>query len=244
MSAGIRRIVRARPELLFFPLAAVLLGLNVGPWGFGPNYAVTFALYFTLQRSNVIFPITWSLSVALFASTLGLLLRARRLNGWRSFLLAGTLPFLAVSLFEVPYDLANWATYPGSGTTVFDIVSILTWLALGFTSIGWWRATWRYWVYLAGFLGGFGVWFVIGFPTIDRAVGTALEVAFAFNIGLKVACFPLAALPVWEELRYLRATGATPDGAPEVSPLNRTGPPEDSTPRGSVPLSSSHRRNL
>jgi len=243
MLAGIQRIARTHPEVLFFPLATLLLGLNVGPWGFGPNYVVTFALYITLQRSNVIFPITWSLSVALFVSTLWLILRTHRLNSWRSFLVAGTLPFLAVSLFEVPCDLANWATYPGSGTTVFDIVSILTWLALGFTSIGWWRVTKRYWVFLAGFLGSFAAWFAMGFPTIDRATGSALEVAFAFNIGLKIACFPLAALPVWEELRRLRATGEKPDGALGVSPRSTAGPIEESAQRGGA-LPSTNTRTM
>jgi hypothetical protein len=217
MPSAIRNIVRTRPEVLCFPLAAVLLGLNVGPWGFGPNYLVTFVLYFTLQRSNVIFPITWSLSVALFVSTLWLILRTRRLNAARSFLVAGTLPFLAVAFFEVPCDLANWATYPGSGTTVFDIVSIVTWLALGFTSMGWWKVTQRYGVFVAGFLGGFFAWYAIGFPTIDRATGNALDLAFAFNIGLKIACFPLAAFPIWEELRQLRAPGMKPEEGLGVS---------------------------
>jgi hypothetical protein len=186
-----------RPEILFVPFAALLLVLNVGPWGFGPNYVTTFILYFSLQRSNQIFPITWSLSVGLFGWALWLLYRYRPLNWWRSFLVAGTVPFAAVALFEIPYDLCYATAYPTSGTTLFDIVSIGTWLTLGLTGIGWWKFTRTYAVFLGAFLGGFLLWFVIGFPTIDRATGSMLQWAYAFNIVLKVACFPLAGLPLW-----------------------------------------------
>jgi hypothetical protein len=201
--ARLHELVRTRPELLLGPFAVLFLVVNVGPWGFGSKYIVTFFLFFTLQRSNAIFPLTWSLSVALFIAGLWLFLRARQLPWWRSFLLAGTLPFLAVSLFEVPYDLCVVGTYPHSGVSSFDLLSISTWLAVGFTSIGWWRLTRRYWALFVGFFGTYAVWFAVGFPTIDRASGGALAVAFAFNIVLKIACFPLAGLPVWEELRRL-----------------------------------------
>jgi GNAT superfamily N-acetyltransferase len=72
-------------------------------------------------------------------------------------------------------------------------------------------------------LGGFAARFAIGFPTIDRATGTSLEIAFAFNTSLKIACFPLAALPVWERFRPHRATEADRAGS-FVASLDGSGP--------------------
>ena len=216
-----RRWVRDRPELLLVPLAALLLGLNVGPWGFGPNYVVTFALFFTLQRSNAIFPITWTFSVALFASTWWLFSRRTSLPFWRAFLLAGTLPFLAVALFEIPCDLNYWAAYPNGGTTVFDLVSIGTWLAVGLTSIGWWKVTRGFWAYLGAFVAGFVLWLAIGFPTIDTARGSMLVVAYAFNVVLKIACFPLAAWPVWERFGLIHWVSRGRWGLPSSVPKDR-----------------------
>ncbi len=217
-------LVRDRPELLLLPLAAVFLAVNVGPWGFGPNYLVVFALFMTLQRYNQIFPLTWSLSVALFASTLWLFARRTELAKWRSFVIAGTIPFAAVSLFEIPCDLANWAAHPANGTTWFDIISIGTWLGVGLTSIGWWKVTREYWAYLGGFLAGFGVWYAIGFPTIDYATGPMLAVAYGFNIVLKVACFPLAGWPLWERLDLVRGiSGGRFGSSAAIAPLRPEG---------------------
>jgi hypothetical protein len=211
--------VRTRPEFLFAPLAALFLAVNVGPWGFGPVYALNFALYLTLQRSNQIFPLTWSMSVGLFVWALLYLNRYRPLNWWRSFLVAGTLPFAAVSLFEIPCDLAYAFAYPPVATIGFDMISITTWLTLGFTGIGWWKTSGTYWAMLAAFLGGFLLWFGIGFPTIDTATGSALGLAYTFNVALKIACFPLAAFPLWLGIRNWTGTR----GSNEFS-LSRPGP--------------------
>ncbi len=216
------RVLRERPEIVLIPTAAFLLALNVGPWGFGPNYLVVFVLFFTLQRSNAIFPLTWSLSVALFASTWWLVLRRTPLAPWRAFVIAGTLPFAAVSLFEIPYDLAYFVTFHAGATrggAVFDLVSIASWLAVGFTSVGWWKITRSYGILLAAFVTGFVVWFAIGFPAIDSATGGRLVTAYAFNIVLKIACFPLAAWPLWERLGVIhRVTGGKLGVPAEVPP--------------------------
>jgi hypothetical protein len=217
-SASLPELWRQHPEILFVPLAAVLLIVNVGPWGYGPQYVINFALYFSFQRSNPIFPLTWSLSVALFGSTLWLLYRYRLLDWGRRVLVAGTLPFAAVALFEIPYDLCYRVAYPSAGITAFYVGSIATWLALGLTSVAWWKCTVRYAVALGAFVAGFGVWLAVGFPTIDRAVGASLEVAYGFNLALKVACFPVAALPLWEGLRARkRASDPSKSAAPAPS---------------------------
>lgn len=188
-------------------MAAAWLAVNVGPWGFGPSYLLNFGLFLSLQRSNAIFPLTWSLSVALFAVTLVTFARRGYLSPFRSFVVAGTLPFAAVSLFEIPYDLGTMLRYPSDGAWAFDLLSIGTWLAVGLTGVGWWRIDRRYVAFLAAFLGGFGLWFLLGFPTIDRATGVPLAVAWGFNLVLKVACFPLAGFPIWAELSERRRSG-------------------------------------
>lgn len=209
MVRGLPATLRNRPEILVLPLAVLLVLLNVGPWGYGPGYATTFVLYLTLQRSNEIFPLTWALSVATFAATLWVLLRWGQLNLWRTILVAASVPFLAVALFEIPYELAYGLTYPGT-VTVFEVISMATWLAVGLTSVGGWRLSTVYYAFLATFIAGFVTWYSIGFPTIDRAAGTPLEIALAFNIVLKVACFPLAALPTWTGAFALRPTSRDP----------------------------------
>jgi hypothetical protein len=229
MSRGLRASLRARPELLFAPLACLLILFNVGPWGYGPTYIATFALYFSLQRSNEIFPLTWTLCVATFASTLWLLVRSKLLTLWRDLLVAGSVPFLAVSLFEIPYEVAYGVTHPGT-ITLFEVVSMATWLAVGVTSVGWWRVSSRFSLLAMGVISGFVVWYAIGFPTIDRATGASFDVALVFNLILKIAVFPLAALPVWDGIlaAWRESLNATSGGLPgkgtePLQPKSRVG---------------------
>jgi hypothetical protein len=200
-----RLLLAARPEILFVPLAAVFLAVNVGPWGYGLVYVTTFFVYLSFQASNEIFPLTWSLAWILFVGVLGLLLYRRALTWWRSLLVAGTLPFLAIGIFEIPYDLAIWHFHPDYGVTPFVVLSISVWFTLGFTSVGWWRFTRLYWVLLGAYIAGYIGWAAVGFPTIYSTDPTLLGLAYGFNICLKVGCFALAGLPVFETLLTRRA---------------------------------------
>lgn len=106
------KVLRDRPEIVLIFTAALFLGVNLGPWGPGVAYLGRFLSALALQQTSGLFPLTWGLSVALFVSTWWLFLRRTTLGAWRSFIVGGTLPFAAVSLFEIPYFLFNRLAHP------------------------------------------------------------------------------------------------------------------------------------
>lgn len=66
------------------------------------------------------------------------------------------------------------------------------------------------------FIGGFVVWFAIGFPNIDLASGASLAIAYGFNVVLKIASFPLAAWPLLERLGLVDRFSCGRRGTPVI----------------------------
>ncbi|MCI4353257.1 MAG: hypothetical protein L3K14_07750 [Thermoplasmata archaeon] len=213
----IHELVRARPELLFAPLAALFLLVNVAPWGPGVIYVTTFVAWFTLQRSNPIFPVTWLSAVVLFATMQYLYLRWTRVAWWRTFLMAATLPFAGAGLFELLYELCDKLVHPGWTVSLWTVVSLGTWISLGFVGAGSWKFSTRFWALFGGILLGFGIWSAIGFPVIDLGTATQVAWAYAFNLPLKVACFIVVGLPPLEGFLQFRNQRRTPTPSSEAS---------------------------
>lgn len=193
--------LRRFPERLFAPLAAVWLGVNLGPWGFGPGYLLAFYQAFTFQKSDQILPFTYAAAVVLFAITWGALHRFGRLRAWRGFLIAGSSVFAGPGAFEVIYQEAGSVIHPtvfAGYAMPFVMISYLLWVVLGLTGAPWWRMTRRVLLLVLITLAGWGLWFSLGFPLVIYGSILQFPVAYALNIGLKAAMFLLFILPIWE----------------------------------------------
>jgi len=216
-TARIHEMVRARPEVLFAPLAVLFAVVNVAPWGLGTTYVTTFVAWFTLQRSNPIFPVTWLSAVVLFATMQYLYLRRTRVAWWRTFLMAATLPFTGAGLFELLYELCGKLTHSWWTASLWTFVSLGTWISLGFVGVGSWKFSRRFWVLFGGILLGFAAWSAIGFPVIDFGSPSQVAWAYAFNVPLKVACFILVGLPPMEGLLVGGHPARTPTPSTETT---------------------------
>jgi len=190
---------RRRPELLFAPFAALWLLVNVAPWGFGPDYLYSFYLAFTGQKSDIIFPYTYAFAVTSFVGIFLAGLRWSRLGLGRTFLVAGTVPFAGPGVFEIIFQEAGARFHPGlfiGYAQPYVMLSYGTWVVLGLTGLGWWRLTWRWGVSLAYTVGGFLIWFAIGFPLVSTGSFAQVPWAYFFNISLKASCFLVFAVPI------------------------------------------------
>lgn len=112
------------------------------------------------------FPLTYGLAVALFVYAL--LVLPRHLNLPRRFLVAAAVPFAFTHLYEVPYDLIGrlvwpsdyaWATWP------IVVLLNLSWLALGLSTLPFWRLRWRGAVVLTAVVASFAAWWIWFVPS-------------------------------------------------------------------------------
>jgi hypothetical protein len=206
-------LLRARPEILFVPFAAVWLLVNVAPWGFGTGYLYSLYLAFTLQKSNVILPFTYAFAVLTFAALLGAGLRWTRLGWGRSVIVAGTVPFAGPGLFEIVFQEAGAHVHPYLFVGYADpyvMFSYGTWVLLGLTPLGWWRLTWRWGVTVAYSAGGFLAWIALGMPLVTSGTFAQLPAAYLLNITLKASFYLVFLLPVLEGTRARRPTETNP----------------------------------
>jgi hypothetical protein len=207
--------LRRRPERLFGPFAAVWLLVNVAPWGFGTHYLDSFYLAFTLQLTNVILPYTYAFAVICFLALLYAGLRWAQLEFWRTFLIAGTVPFAGPGAFEIVFQEAGKYVLPYIfvGYAVpYVMFSYGTWVLLGLTGLAWWRITWRWWIALAYSIGGFLLWIELGFALPATGTFAQLPVAYLLNITLKGSFYLVFFLPVFEGMLFAhrsRALAAT-----------------------------------
>jgi hypothetical protein len=202
--------LRSSPEVLFLPLAAVWLIVNVGPWGFGTGYLDSFYLAFTLQKSNVIFPFTYAFAVASFVGLMFAGVRWTGLGPVRTFLIAGTVPFAGPGAFEIVFQESGRFVHPGlfiGYALPYVMFSYGTWVLLGLTGVGWWRPTWRWAVVVGYSVIGFGVWLAIGFPLVTSGSFNEVPAAYFLNITLKGTFYLVFALPVLEGMWAVRTRG-------------------------------------
>jgi hypothetical protein len=201
-------VLRRRPEILFLPLAAIWIAINLGPWGFGVGYLDSFYLAFTYQKTDVIFPFTYAFAVATFLTLMWTGSRWTGLGFSRTFLIAGTVPFAGPGAFEIVYQESGRFVRPEAfvgGAVPYVMISFGTWVLLGLTGVGWWRLTWR-WAFVLGYsVIGFAVWIAIGFPLVTTGTFTQFPVAYALNITLKASFFLVFTLPILEGMHFERA---------------------------------------
>jgi hypothetical protein len=200
--------LRTRPETLFVPFAAFWLLVNVGPWGFGTGYLVSFYLAFTLQKSNVIFPFTYAFAVLTCGAVLFAGLRWAGLGGVRAFLIAGTVPFAGPGAFEVVYQEAGAYFHPAifvGYAQPYVMFSYGVWVVLGLTGLGWWRLTLRWAGVIAYTVAGFAVWFALGFPLVSMGSFAALPAAYLLNVSLKGSFYLVFVVPILEGMYAARS---------------------------------------
>jgi hypothetical protein len=209
--------LRAKPERLLLPLAAIWLLVNVAPWGFGTDYIVAFYSAFTLQKTDAIFPFTYAFAIATFVGLMWAGLRWTDLGVARSFVLAGTVPFAGPGAFEIVFQEVGAAVHPGLfvGYAVpYVMFSYATWVLLGLVGLGWWRTSLGWELTLVFTLVGFAIWIALGFPLVTMGNFVQLPEAYLLNITLKAALYLVFALPVLEGMHAYRNH---PGSAPELA---------------------------
>ncbi len=204
-------LLREKPEVLFVPLAATFLAVNVG--GYGLKFVVAFLQYFTLEQSNQVFPFTLAFAWMVFVSTFAISIKRASLNPPRAFVVSATLPFSGAGGFELVYQVIGERVQPccfGPNAAApfgpYEVLSALTWVALGLTGLGFWKVTSKFLILLALIFAGFAAWVLIGFPQVTWGTFSQYPIAYALNIGLKAALFAIFSLPVIEGLNATRPT--------------------------------------
>lgn len=122
-----------------------------------------------------------------------------RLNVMRCAMVAASIPFGATGLFEILFQTIGVTVHFTWGP--YDWFAISLWAAIGITGLPFWKLTWVFWFSLAGIIGGFWAWALLGFPQVTWGTIENVPVAYAFNIALKVMTFVLFALPMVQGIR-------------------------------------------
>lgn len=202
-----KNLLQKRPELIFLPVACIFLVVNVG--GYGEKFIVSFIQYFTLQLSNQIFPFTLAFAWIVFVSTLVISLKYAHLGFARSFIISGSLPFAGAGGFELIYQMIGTIVQPCCfGATAaspfgpYEILSALTWVSLGFTGLGFWKLTRKFWIASLIVVAGFALWVLIGFPQVTWGDFSQYPLAYVLNIGLKGGLFAVFAIPLIEGMMF------------------------------------------
>ncbi|MHB8565494.1 MAG: hypothetical protein ACYC7D_04590 [Nitrososphaerales archaeon] len=186
---------------MFIPLATIFLVINVG--GYGLKYVAAFLQYFTLQQSNQIFPFTLAAAWIVFIACFIVSIKRAHLNPLRAFVVAATLPFSGAGGFELIYQLIGERVQPccfgpnaAAPVGPYEILSALTWVALGLTGLGFWKITRKFWIICLLIVLGFAVWVWIGFPQVTWGSPEQEPLAYALNILLKGGLFLIFLIPV------------------------------------------------
>jgi hypothetical protein len=193
------RVLQERPELLFVPLTGVCFLLSLAPFAYGWQWGQTFVHYLVVPTANQISPVTWSAAWISFVGTFFLMFLWTHLNTWRCAMVAASIPFGATGLFEILFQSIGVTVHFAWGP--YDWFAISLWAAIGITGLPFWKLTWVFWLSLAGIIGGFWAWALVGFPQVTWGTIENVPVAYAFNIGLKVMIFVLFALPTIQGIR-------------------------------------------
>lgn len=198
-----KNLLQKRPEIIFFPVACIFLVVNLG--GYGEKFIVSFVQYFTLQLSNQIFPFTLAFAWIVFLSTLVISLKYTHLGFTRSFIISGSLPFAGAGGFELIYQMIGAIVQPccfGASAAApfgpYEILSALTWVSLGFTGLGFWKLTRKFWIASSIVIAGFALWVLIGFPQVTWGSFFQYPLGYILNIGLKGGLFTVFAIPLIE----------------------------------------------
>jgi hypothetical protein len=190
-----------RPELLFVPLTGVCFLLSLAPFAYGLQWGQLFVYYLVTPTANQISPVTWTAAWTTFGLTLVLMVRWTRLSILRCAMVAVSVPFGATGVFEIIFQ-AIGVSVRGFHWGPFDWFAISLWTAIGITGLPFWRLTKMFWFWLAGTIGGFGAWALVGYPQVGWGVGESVLVAYTFNIALKVMVFFLFATPMVNGIQH------------------------------------------
>ncbi len=195
-------MLQVRPELLFVPLTGVCFLLSLAPFAYGWQWGQNFVHYLVVPTANQISPVTWSAAWITFGSTFLLMFLWTRLNALRCAMVAASIPFGATGLFEIIFQAIGVTVQPlGFYMRPYDWFAISLWTAIGITALPFWKLTRVFWLAVAGIIGGFWAWVLIGYPQASWGTIESVPVPYAFNIALKVMTFVLFALPMLQGIR-------------------------------------------
>lgn len=160
------RTLRRRPEFIVGPAWVVWLLINCLPITFGKPFVLSvLATALGHGSAGQAFPLTYGLAILLFVYALVVL---PGLNLPRRVMVAAAVPFAFTHLYEVPYDLIArfvWPSYYAWATWPIVIVLNLSWLALGLSTVPFWRLRVRGIVALGAVLLTFAAWWIWFFPS-------------------------------------------------------------------------------
>jgi hypothetical protein len=191
-------LLRRRPELVVGPALVVWLLVDCLPIAFGRPFilSVLGTATFEHEPGNV-FPITYACAIFLGALALAIL---KTLNWPRRLLVAFAVPFAFTNIYELPYDLIGyyvWHPYYDWAVWPITLLLNLCWLALGVSTVPFWRLEWKGAVLLAAFLVSLAIWWLLFLPYIPPIVPFKNPEGSGYIVSKVILAVVLAVL-LWE----------------------------------------------
>jgi hypothetical protein len=217
-AAEVADLFRQRPEYWFIAtvaLAALTSFTNIGQAVLGP--AVLRRL--TFVTPDPILPFTLGAAAVAVISVAAALKKWGRLDTLRTIVVAASVPIGAVGAFEIPFQLIRAQAYPavaGGPVDYHPYLALSIWVLVGFTSVGYWKLTSRFFALLVGTFVGFLLWWSVGYPQVTSGVTAQVELGYLFNVPLKFAAFAIFALPIleWARARHSTRVATSPESEP------------------------------
>ena len=197
-----RTIPLARCDMNMFRINdAYILALTVGLWAI-VNVSLWSAGGFSLPQlwlyerttgelfSGPVAPFTILMTVVTIAFSVYVLKRVHEKRLLSSVLLAITVPFGGISLFEIVYLNFPFFVRPSIfNLPVASQVELVSWLVLGFSTVRYWRASRLFYLSVAVFCLGFLSWSAIGYPHVYETANPFHEYALFLNVVTKISAF-------------------------------------------------------
>lgn len=139
-------------------------------------------------KSTPIFPVTVILSVLSFALAIVGLRKHHNLSRARSAFIGSTFPFCFVALYEEAWQNTGLLARPSIFTlSIPGELVLLSWVAVGLSTIEYWKWTSRSLILVATIAGLWMLWLVLGYPQWFEGS----YVALAINLVTKFQFFLL-----------------------------------------------------
>jgi hypothetical protein len=180
-------------DWLFIPLFVVWAIINIGLYPAYPAFIWRVGTF--TSGAGVIFPFTWTSSLALFIYGIWLFHRRYRLDLVRTVAFALGLSFAATSLFEILYQNIGRGVGVGNQLLEGQLINLSA-ISLALGSLRFWRSSKPLLYSIILFLTGWILWMAAGYPQIFSSDPSLAREAYAFNATLKVGSFVVMGLLV------------------------------------------------
>jgi len=140
--------------------------------------------------SGPVAPFTILMIIITIAYAACVLKRVHKKRLLTSVLLAITVPFAGISLFEILYLNLPFLVRPSIfNMSVASQVELATWLVLGFSTVRYWKVSRFFYLSAAVFCLGFLSWSLIGYPHTYETANPFVEYALFLNVATKISAF-------------------------------------------------------